>query len=254
MYKSDQSAVRPDEELAYLAITRPEVDQIVEPEVTSVPPLDSVPNMPSPSSTRVATPNLSPERYDVSPPSSPPLPPMEQHGERSSSLLGKRASEDRDDSSRSSEDRVRHKGDDFEHVGEQGTSLDVDQASEEFEMIENTAERRKSQTPSVATNLADLGLMSPPVNAPELPTGEASPTDRMSTPPHSTIPPPHSTIPPPLPPRPAPPTRKDTLASGLRFGESTRYRIISQTNDGSRLAAGLGGGANQHIESTRACL
>lgn len=215
LYKSEQAAVRPDEELAYLAITRPEVDQIVSPQPeTAVPqPLtfDSIPDMPSPSSTYVATPGT-PHTPMASLPSSP-RPGLA----RSSSVLGKRASEDREDmSSGSDDDRSRIKSDGFEDLGYTETVEPMD--TEEFELIPkvNEVEDRASavdepeqmSSPSATTVIAALKLKSPeledvPVSAnPEVVAG------------HQEI----SSVPPPLPLRPAI-GRKDTLASGLRFGE-----------------------------------
>ena len=123
LYKSEQAWVRPDEELAYLAITRPEVDEIVAPKTT----IDSIPNVASPSasSTRVATPDSS----SLSPlPSAPPSPKHQ--------VLGKRASTDRDFSPRSTEERTRLKSEDFERVEE------TDDAEEDsFEMVPRPSEK-----------------------------------------------------------------------------------------------------------------
>jgi ubiquitin carboxyl-terminal hydrolase 25/28 len=195
LYKSDQAAVRPDEELAYLAITRPEVDQIVAPEVprpvtptresTIIPSLDSIPNIPSPESTQVGTPPQSPTEMDISRPPSP---------SRSRSVLGKRVSQDREDSSssRSGEERSRLKSDGFEHVQEVESPMEVEGGSTgEFEMVENV---ERPGSPSATNEIAALRLKSPIVE------------ESLGT------------VPPPLPPRLAV-VRQATLASGLQFGE-----------------------------------
>ncbi|KAK8864283.1 hypothetical protein IAR55_001529 [Kwoniella newhampshirensis] len=212
LYKSEQSSVRPDEELAYLAITRPEVDAIVEPQsenpaVVTGPTFDSIPDIPdvpdisSPSSTRVASPETSPPLFA----SDPPLvddEPSSPSRSRSTSILGKRASEDRDDSSRSSEDRVRVRADGVEHIDKADTPMDID----DYEVIqplsqhedENEAPPANVGSPSAATEIGHLDLKSP-VQETDEPKYDAP------------------SVPPPLPPRP-PLMKKDTLSSGLRFG------------------------------------
>ena len=217
LYKCEGSSVRPEEELAYLAITRPEVDQIVEPEATAAPAatsggiLDSIPTLPSETSTRVNSPTLSPTLPSTSLPSSPR--PSRPEVERSSSILGKRASEDRDDSSRSSLERTRPKNDGFEDLGEVpsvGTNDD-----DEYEMI--AKDRKNSDrvdSPSAATDLGALKLKSPELEEPPSTATAVFPDDETSADADVDM----ASVPPPLPPRPAAPIRKDTLASGLKFG------------------------------------
>lgn len=179
LYQSEQTAVRPDEELAYLAITRPEVDAIVEPLTIDTIPnapmtIDSIPDMPSPSSTRVATPT---------PPASPTFLSPVMTPTESRSVLGKRQSQDRDSFSDTGE-RARHKSE----------GAVQDPFSEDLEM---------PKSPSAATDLADLSLVTP-IEEEEPPI-----------PPEPIYPPP--SIPPPLPARPLA-RRGSTLASGLKFG------------------------------------
>ena len=219
LYKSEQPSVRPDEELAYLAITRPEVDAIVEPPQPepsgpSLPTLDSIPNMPSPSSTRVATPAFS---DDDMPNTSSPIRSTDEREDRQDTILGKRASTDRDDlSSRSSAERVRHKTEDFEEVSTTGVDspMELDKTEDDYEVIgnpEGMMRGEKAMSPSGVTDIAALNLK------PNHNEGEEEETNRKET--NETVkgyePP---SVLPPLPVRPAAPTRKDTLASGLRFG------------------------------------
>lgn len=191
LYKSEESAVRPDEELAYLAITRPEVDAIVEPKITAFPNLDSIPDIPSPTSTRVATPT--PSRPFT--PDSPeivetPLNSFDDHS--SGSILGKRQSQDRDSfSDTSPAERARHKTDGF-GVDE----LDKAPILDGYEVV-------NAESPTDVTDLADLSL------------GQKNPPDLAPDEDFVMYDPP--SIPPPLPVRPN--ARRDsTLASGLRFG------------------------------------
>jgi len=215
LYKSVDASVRPDEELAYLAITRPEVDRIVEPEVTVIPPLNSIPTMPSPSSTLVNTPDLSPEAHEISSPISD-----SQDGERSRSVLGKRASQDRENSSGSSGDVTRHKGDTALDPAGIDVSMEIDRASDDYEMVAKP-DRKSAHSPSNMTDIAGLDLKSP-TEEKELDWTTSVGSVQEPTPSHT---PPLGPLivqsgPPPLPPRPPLPARQDTLASGLRFGET----------------------------------
>lgn len=194
LYKAEQPAVRPDEELAYLAITRPEVDQIVEPaEPRSI--LDDIPNVPSPSSTRVNTP-------EPSPPASPRTSTTSGHDR---SILGKRASQDRE-SSGSGDERPR-KSEGFEQSSKtSAVEEEMMTNDEEFELVPKPHEE-SADSPAAQMDLASLDLKSPDTEKPiplPLPKNE------------STL------VPPPKPPA-LPPRResKATLASGLRFGRST---------------------------------
>ena len=209
LYKCEGPSVRPEEELAYLAITRPEVDQIVEPEAPAAPAptsagiLDSIPTIPSETSTRVNSPALSPTLPSTSLPGSPR--PSRPEVERSSSILGKRASEDRDDSSRSSLEHTRPKNDGFEDLGDIPPVGTNDE--EEYEMIvSERQDRERVDSPSAATDLGALKLKSPELEEPPSATRHDDADVEMTS------------VPPPLPPRPAAPIRKDTLASGLKFG------------------------------------
>lgn len=86
--KSDLAAIRPQQELAYLAITRPEDDDNGEPPIVT--------QQPSPSSTRVNSP-FPEAAVEVTMDSmrSPPVNVPEEV--RQTSVLGKRASQDRED-------------------------------------------------------------------------------------------------------------------------------------------------------------
>jgi ubiquitin carboxyl-terminal hydrolase 25/28 len=193
LYESEQSAVRPDEELAYLAITRPEVDAIVEPKITAFPNLDSIPDIPSPTSTRVATPT--PSRPFT--PDSPEIveTPLNSFDDQSSgSILGKRQSQDRDSfSDTSPAERARLKTDGF-NLDE----LDKSHTLDGYEMI-------NAESPSNVTDLADLSI------------GQKNPPDLTLAPDEDFIMYDPPSIPPPLPARPHG-RRDSTLASGLRFG------------------------------------
>lgn len=187
LYKSERSSVRPDEELAYLAITRPEVDKIVEPEATVAPfTIDSIPDITSPTSTRVNTPEVSPTIPNTSLPGSPLF-----DTERASSILGKRASTDRDDSSRSSTEHTRQKSEGFDNDSDAQLFDRHDLAPSESGDFDVG---HSAESPSAITDLGALKLKSPEVEDPL-----------------------EATVPPPLPPRPVA-ARRDTLASGLRFG------------------------------------
>ncbi|WWC70309.1 uncharacterized protein I206_104259 [Kwoniella pini CBS 10737] len=225
LYKSETSSVRPDEELAYLAITRPEVDAIVEPHVENPPQpstskltlddIPDIPDVPSPSSTQVASPLSSPELR--------PLELSTQHessmstlrGDRESSILGKRASEDRDDSSsRSSQEVVRQ----INKVTSP-SEMEVD----DFELIprpEGDAQPIQADSPSATMDLGHLDIQSPiPESKDEFVSSndlqlfsvneDNGPEEQVKYDPPS--------VPPPLPPRPQL-AKKDTLSSGLRFG------------------------------------
>jgi ubiquitin carboxyl-terminal hydrolase 25/28 len=161
--------------------------------------------MPSESSTRVNSPNTSPTIPNTSLPGSPVRPEVI----RASSVLGKRPSEDRDDSSRSSEDNSRQKNDGFEDLGDI-TPIQAG-VEDDYELVSGLSIEGRVESPSAATDLGALKLKSP-----ELETREAQVT-MPDPPPMEDLSNDNSTVPPPLPPRPTV-ARKDTLASGLRFG------------------------------------
>ncbi|OCF36740.1 hypothetical protein I316_01336 [Kwoniella heveanensis BCC8398] len=242
LYKSELPSVRPDEELAYLAITRPEVDAIVEPELHASPEatatakpskltLDSIPDIPdipSPSSTQVATPASTPGAKNVNLPSTSPLDPR---GGSDVSVLGKRASEDRDDSSRSSLEleHVRHKSEGgdivegFERVARTQSPMEVD--TDDFELIPKPDQ---APSPSATMDLGHLDIKSPPPESDATAAGGSYAEDDYfaSKGRQDTLKPPipqqeekfdPPSVPPPLPPRPNF-AKKDTLSSGLRFG------------------------------------
>jgi ubiquitin carboxyl-terminal hydrolase 25/28 len=188
LYKSESSSVRPDEELAYLAITRPEIDQIVEPETAPQRiTLDTIPDIPSASSTRVNSPVASPTIPTASLPGSPVF------DAEASSVLGKRASTERDDSSRSSGEHTRQKSEGYDDLS---GAIMLEPPSAKQDTAAGDEMDRPAESPSAITDLGALKLKSPEL--------EDKPKE--------------ATVPPPLPARPGPPTRKDTLASGLRFG------------------------------------
>ena len=187
MYESEDSSVRPDEDLAYLAITRPEIDQLVEPQdiITPSSPekrqgiLDAIPNIgsSSSSSTRVASPEQGSSVADSSP-------------DPDASILGKRQSVDRDDSSRSS----------LEHSRQKSEASGMEQLDDDH--IEDYFAPRLDPGPRSPSALRDIEALN---------LREDEPMEHYQPP----------SVPPPLPPRPLV-ARKDTLASGLRFGESPR--------------------------------
>ena len=186
MYESGDSSVRPDEDLAYLAITRPEIDRLVEPQNRPDSPekrqgiLDAIPDIApsSSSSTRVASPERASSVADSAP---------------DTSILGKRQSVDRDDSSRSSLEHSRQKSE------ANGTDQFDESSGEDY-----FAPRQESglRSPSAVRDIEALNLR------------EDEQIEQYSPP----------SVPPPLPPRP-PVGRKDTLASGLRFGEFNPMRF-----------------------------
>lgn len=230
LYKSEQPAVRPDEELAYLAITRPEVDQFVEPPTVTAAPitLDSIPDIPnaaSPSSTAVATPSPPPMSSGL-----PPSPPS------SHSVLGKRVSEDRDSDGSSPEDRTRRKSegvdaDLLEERVESPTAMETEREEGiETDRLETVSLARGPDSPSVGMDLAGLDLKSPEREIPPSQPGQGDempsivPQGRGEV--ENSFEPP--SVPPPLPPRPMA-RRESTLASGLRFGESRgRWTQVTQ--------------------------
>ncbi|WVW83772.1 hypothetical protein I302_105793 [Kwoniella bestiolae CBS 10118] len=210
LYKSETSSVRPDEELAYLAITRPEVDAIVEPRTApqaespknkfSLDDIPDIPDVPSPSSTQVATPISSPDLKPVQVESSTST--VTVRDDRESSVLGKRASEDRDDSSSpSSGGVIRHKSDD-----QVASPMEVD----DFELVSKPGidEPVQADSPSATMDLGHLDLKSPiPESKEEFIPQQQEEEVKYASP----------SVPPPLPPRPQL-AKKDTLSSGLRFG------------------------------------
>lgn len=212
LYRCEGSSVRPEEELAYLAITRPEIDQIVEPETAkprmTLDSIPDIPDIPSNSSTRVNTPDVSP----TVPPTSLPGSPRRPEIVRASSVLGKRPSEDRDDSSRSSEDHSRQKSDGFEDLGNV-TPINTGM-EDDYEMVSGQRRDDRVESPSAATDLGALKLKSPELETPDEqePTEIPEPNEVTESVKEKAV-----TVPPPLPPRPTV-ARKDTLASGLRFG------------------------------------
>jgi ubiquitin carboxyl-terminal hydrolase 25/28 len=233
LYKTDAPAVRPDEELAYLAITRPEIDELVEPEVLQQEPgslIDNLPNVGSPSSTCVNTPN-------VSRPSSP------LHRELSasrSSVLGKRVSQDRD-TSRSPGDRPK-KSDGFERLREEDHPSE---AEHDFEMVDAPEEEKSKPIHQEFAERQSVAMTDPPSSAPsttadmdidrlKLKSPEIDQPEEVKT---DYAPPPG---PPPLPPRPRR-ASKGTLNAGLKFGKplTAMYRLTS------RSTTRFGRGSNQ---------
>ena len=206
---TNRAAVRPEETLAYLAITRPEVDSIVDAHPASAP-LADIPEIASPSSTRIASPEPSPEPTDGEPSTTP-----NDHRSRMSSIdrvqqsvLGKRASEDREDKPRSpTSSRQRSDGPD------RLIELETPDDSSEFEMVDepsmsddgvvNIVPRDRAQSETV--DISALDIQSPTEEKPEL-MSQATVLDPIRSP----------VMKPPLPARPK--RRESTLQSGLRFG------------------------------------
>jgi ubiquitin carboxyl-terminal hydrolase 25/28 len=199
LYKTEASAVRPDEELAYLAITRPEIDDIVqpeEPEKSTI--LDDMPTLASPSSTKVNTPE----------PSRPSSPMMRQASPSRSSVLGKRESQSRSPYA-SPGDRPR-RSDGFIKLQEADAEADSD-----FQMIDvdeksQPIHQEFADPPSSddkPSSTAGMDMESLHLNSPDVEASEPIPPVYQ--------PPPG---PPPLPPRPRRDS-KGTLNAGLKFGE-----------------------------------
>ncbi|WVQ82427.1 hypothetical protein IAT38_004555 [Cryptococcus sp. DSM 104549] len=248
LYKSEQTAVRPDEVLAYLAITRPDADDPVpDPAPATVtapapptsratsplPPFSSIPDMVPPSPTEIATPEGSPphQAMDISAAASPET---ETEGRRSraassTSVLGKRGNGDRDDKSQSpTEDRVRHKSE-SSNIAVSPMEVDEDEvlgkenpveepvagapAEEGGKVVNEGATSELVESPSMETTMemGHLDLSSIPPDAEPVPSDAAPGETKYDAP---TVPPPP---PPPLPPRPQA-DRKATLDSGLRVG------------------------------------
>ncbi|WRT66247.1 uncharacterized protein IL334_003200 [Kwoniella shivajii] len=226
LYKSELPSVRPDEELAYLAITRPEVDAIVEPQIAPPPQpstsrltlddIPDIPDIPSPSSTQVASPITSPVLTPVDNGKPHEASSSTDREDKESSILGKRASEDRDDSSRSSQEYFRHKSEGAHDV-DSPTEMEID----DFELVT----KPPPDSPSATMDLTHLDLKSP------IPESKDEFIENFDIPDQAEIesgngkaplqeeevkydPP---SVPPPLPPRPHL-AKKDTLSSGLRFG------------------------------------
>lgn len=227
LYKSEASAVRPDMELAYLAITVPQADQVVQQEVQEEVPaqelgpsfLDSIPNVGSPSSTRVNTP-------DPSPPSSPI---RESASPSRSSILGKRASQDRESNGSPAERPKR--ADTIPQDDEMSISDKEDgEIAEGFELISKPDDEpihRASITSETITvtpadqelspsspvpgyEMKSLKLKSPSIERSDPMMGDTQVQRHYEPPPG----------PPPLPPRPqARSMSKAVLDKGLEFGK-----------------------------------
>ena len=200
LYKSDFSSVRPEEELAYLAITRPEVDAIVESpkiqetqptsldSIPDIPDLPNIPDMPSPTSTAIGSPESTPTVPMSSLPGSPGRSGRPGGLARSQSVLGKRQSEDQEDLTPSPAvgDRTRLRSETMES---EAAAMEVERENEAEQVEGGEGDDTLVPDTSPVQNMSALQLKSPESPA----------------------------VPPPLPQRPAP-QRKDTLASGLRFG------------------------------------
>ena len=253
--------MRPDEELAYLAITRPEVDAIVEPAPDTIKPgkvtLDTIPDMPSPtlSSTDIGSiRGMSPDTTET-PEEVEQIEDAESRanalgGDAAStsadrsgrSILGKRASQDRESSGSSNDDRHRLKSESRISESELVESPFMETAPS-FPALD----RAKLDSMGPVSTLADLHLKSTP-SSPSLRDAQTERPDPMSSvvegdllgmeeEPSTAKPiqepsgkvgqdtdmdedfvmyePPSN--PPPLPARPIA-RRASTLASGLKFG------------------------------------
>jgi len=203
LYKTDAAAVRPDEELAYLAITRPEYDELIEPVEEPGSLIDNLPTVGSPSSTMVNTPA-----------NSQPSSPLRRSPSVSrSSVLGKRVSQDRESASPGERPK---KSDGFEKLAE------VDDVEHDFEMVDPLGEEKSkpvhhefaedissitTDVPSSApSTTADMDIDGLKLKSPEV--EQQDPMETFAPPPG----------PPPLPPRPRR-ASKGTLDAGLKFGE-----------------------------------
>ncbi|WVQ72603.1 hypothetical protein IAR50_002161 [Cryptococcus sp. DSM 104548] len=244
LYKSELPAVRPEEELAYLAITRPEVDSWVESEeqpaqvststltetakdeptgsaLDSIPSIPDLKDMPSsPTSTLFASAPGSPFRETSDLPDKI-IQELKEEGGRSpetsssrrstsSSVLGKRAINERERSFSPGEQRNRLKS------NERSMSGIRDEEEKEEEIATPSREKKEIVgSPTMAAEMSHLELQTPAKdNDPSEPVPDeveamAVAGDEQFAPP--TVPPPS------LPPRP-PVAKKETLSSGLKFG------------------------------------
>lgn len=208
-------------ELAYLAITVPQSDQEVNREAQAEIPaeqgsfLDSIPTVVSPSSTRVNTPNPSRPTTPIQQPASPSR----------SSILGKRASQDRE-SNGSPKERPKRSDvvaeddrmsiseggdniDDFEIVNQPGETTHRDSIISEPVTVTPADQALEGSRPSPDVEIENLKLKSPVLAGQER-IGETD--DEIP----SLYPSPSG--PPPLPPRPRR-MSKAVLEKGLEFGK-----------------------------------
>ncbi|ODO08058.1 hypothetical protein I350_03641 [Cryptococcus amylolentus CBS 6273] len=247
LYKSELPAVRPEEELAYLAITRPEVDSWVDSEEQPVQisvsasaetakgeptgsALDSIPSIPdlidvpsSPTSTLFASAPGSPLKeppLELAEPST--IQPDQSHKDdggrspetsssrrsTSSSVLGKRAINERERSFSPGEERSRLKS------AERSMSGIMDEEDKEDENVTpSKGKRGLVESPTMTAEMSHLELQTPAKGGGETETDEV---EAMAVAEDERFAPP-SVPPPSLPPRP-PVAKKETLSSGLKFG------------------------------------
>ncbi|KAL1413629.1 ubiquitin-specific protease ubp2 [Vanrija albida] len=225
MYNTDSSAVVPQEELARLAILP--IDLVGERAPASAPKgrvtIDSLPTILSPISSNAATvagdsAPPTPRSIEYSPPSSPPpgARPILETPERRTSVLGKRASQDRESQFGGSEERLRRltddRSDEIELDSPTEAALSPTETNEDVEMI--PVSRSSTTDLGIPSGFSKLELTSPMTEEPPTPlavvsaaTGIATPAD--SPPPvqaplpaaAAAAPPPQRSAPPPLPPR-----------------------------------------------------
>jgi len=215
LYKTEGSSVRPDEELAYLAITRPEFDAVIETVEEPGSLIDNLPNVGSPASTMVNTPI-----------NSRPSSPLRRSPSVSrSSVLGKRISQDRESASPGERPK---KSDGFEKLAE------VNDVEHDFEMVDNAVDEKEQPVhqefsddlPSISTDIpssapsttADMDIDGLKLKSPEF--EQQNPIEMDFAPPPG---------PPPLPPRPRR-ASKGTLNAGLKFGKSL-HRTQSRADE-----------------------
>lgn len=203
LYKTEAASVRPDEELAYLAITRPEFDAAIETVEEPGSLIDNLPDVGSPASTVVNTPSNS----------RPGSPLRRSPSVSRSSVLGKRVSQDRESASPGERPK---KSDAFEKLAEVDDNHDfemVDNADNELskpihqDFTEDLTSINTDIPSSAPSTTADMDIDGLKLKSPELEQQDPIETDFA--------PPPG---PPPLPPRPRR-ASKGTLNAGLKFGE-----------------------------------
>lgn len=210
-------------ELAYLAITVPQSDQEVHEEVKQeVPPeqgssfLDSIPTVGSPSSTRVNTPE----------PSFPSSPVLQPASPSRSSILGKRASQDResngspkerpkradttsgDDKVSTSDNEDGEIADDFEMISKPDEPIHRESMNSDTVTVTTAEQELAPSSPTPGAEMDGLKLKSPSVERSD-PMAEGTKMQKRYDPPPG---------PPPLPPRPARSMSKAVLDKGLEFG------------------------------------
>lgn len=254
LYESEASAVEPTVELAALAITRPDMPVAAEtqnggPSKAGASILDSIPDAPSPSSTMVnsavSSRAGSPEpRHTEAPAESNSPVAVAEHdrvlGTRET-VLGKRASEDRNSRESSAEIASRSRlrsGDAFSTFSDvqetpsmadtpmseaEGLVLvpkvdDSDKLDFDSPSVEPEIAKLEIQSPAAADELSETAL--PAAGDERVPEQSADIPSLFTAEDKENTPPPVATVPPPLPARPMPvlARQESALEAGLKFG------------------------------------